>query len=166
VEPFTEIEELSRCLNEMGVPMDETMVVTKIVSSLSDDKFHAFKKAWDSVPEASPTMPMLMGRLRKEELESKPFHETQSSEAVHQKANAFLTNATGKNNGKKGKQSIEERKKSSTCNNCGKKGHWWKECLSAKKSETGKPIPVNEKESKTHAFMIHAFHLSDEASSS
>jgi hypothetical protein len=164
VEAFTEIEELSRCLNEMGVPMGETMVVTKIVSSLPDDKFHAFKKAWDSVPEASQTMPMLMGRLRKEELESKQFHETQSTE-VHQKAKAFSTHATGKNNGKKGKQSIEERKKNSTCNNCGNKGHWWKECKSAK-SRRRENQPQPTKKSKTHAFMIHSFHLSDEASSS
>jgi hypothetical protein len=137
VEAFTEIEELSRCLYEMDVPMDESMVVTKIVSSLPD-KLHAFKKAWDSVPEASPTILMLMERLSKEELESKQFHETHSTEVI-QKAKAFSTHVIGKNNGKKGKQSIEERKKNSTCNNCGNKGHWWKECKFAKKSETGKP---------------------------
>jgi len=69
VEAYCEIEDLARSLNEMGIKMEEPTVVTKIVSSLPDERFHAFKKAWDSVAEDTQTMQNLLGRLRKEELE-------------------------------------------------------------------------------------------------
>jgi hypothetical protein len=47
---YTEIDELARSLNEMGIKMEEaTVVTTKNVPSLPEDKFHAFEKAWDSV---------------------------------------------------------------------------------------------------------------------
>jgi hypothetical protein len=92
VDAFSEVEDLARSLNEMGIKMEETTVVTKIVSSLPDEKFHAFKKAWDSVPEASQTMPALLGRLRKEELEFTQQQAARDSETSHQKASAFHSN--------------------------------------------------------------------------
>jgi hypothetical protein len=61
---FTEIERLARSLNEMGVTIDETRTVTKIVSALPEE-LNAFKKAWDSVPSASQTMSMLFPASRK-----------------------------------------------------------------------------------------------------
>jgi hypothetical protein len=51
---YTEIEQLRRSLQEMGVIIDEATAVTKIVSALPDGKYHSFKKAWDSVPDATP----------------------------------------------------------------------------------------------------------------
>jgi len=48
VKAYTEIEDLSRSLGEMGIPVTEPMVVTKIVSSLPDD-YQGFKQAWDIV---------------------------------------------------------------------------------------------------------------------
>jgi len=68
---YSEVEKLVRNLNRMGVAIDETTAITKIVSSLPDNPHKAFKKAWDSVPEESQTMDMLHSRLKKEDLEAK-----------------------------------------------------------------------------------------------
>jgi hypothetical protein len=158
VDAFSEVEDLARTLNEMGIQMEDQTVVTKIVSSLPDDKFHAFKKAWDSVPEASQTMPALLGRLRKEELEFKQQKEVKDAEPSHQKAAAF--NATTKpsknSSGKKGKVSIAEQKKTSKCHNCGKVGHWVRECKAPKKPNDGKPKQTGNDDDKSHAFMVHS----------
>src|SRR5882757_2492708 len=109
----------------MGVVTDPTTVVTKIVSSLPDSPYLAFKKAWDSVPEASQTMPMLLARLRKEELESK--QSTQSESAP--KSAAYATSSKQWADREKTKTSrIDELKKRTICKNCGKVGHWYKEC--------------------------------------
>ena len=67
---FLEIEDLARHLNNMGMNIDESMTITKVVSSLPDE-LDAFKKAWDSVPTAAQTMRNLLARIRKEELERK-----------------------------------------------------------------------------------------------
>ena len=64
---FTEVESLVRSLADMGVNIDESTSVTKIVSALPDDRHLAFKKSWDSVPEEKQTMAMLLSRLKKEE---------------------------------------------------------------------------------------------------
>jgi hypothetical protein len=124
---YMEVEQLARSLNEMGVAMDETTVITKIVSSLPDAQFNAFKKAWDSVPEATQSMTMLLARLRKEELERKQAEK--SNPAPSKPPAAFSSDSRPK--GKK--PSLEELKKKSNCNNCGKRGHWARECRSAKK---------------------------------
>jgi hypothetical protein len=163
VEAYNEIKELARCLNEMGIKMDDTTVVTKIVSSLPNEKYHAFKKAWDSVPDASQTMPTLMGRLRKEELEAKEATNQHEAEAVHQRVTAFAANS--KKSPNKGKLSIEERKKTSKVKNCNKFGHWWKECRAPKKQEGGKMKQTSENDGeKKHAFMIYTQQMQDKAS--
>jgi len=68
LDAYVEMEQLAKSLNEMDVTIDDTIIITRIVSSLPDDKFLAFKKAWDSVPENHQAMEMLLARLKKEEL--------------------------------------------------------------------------------------------------
>ena len=147
---YLDIEELARNLNEMGVAIDETTVVTKIVSSLPDD-FLAFKKAWDSVPDTSQTMRMLLSRLRKEELEAKQKEKVTEESA--QKSAAFA--ASSRQNGSKKQRGgqhqhvqqqlkhsernrrTDELKKRTNCSKCGKLGHWYMECRS-EESDRGK----------------------------
>ncbi|ODM88321.1 Copia protein [Orchesella cincta] len=68
---FREIEQLAQSLLNMNVKLDSSMIVSKIVSSLSDEKHGAFKKAWDSVSPEHQTLSNLHARLKKEELEMK-----------------------------------------------------------------------------------------------
>ena len=131
VTAFLEMEQLARSLNEMGVMMDETTVITKIVSSLPDAKYEAFKKAWDSVPDDKQSMRMLLARLKKEELEQQKV--TEDDGKTSEKTTAFSSQQWKSN--KNGKRSqIDNLKKRTKCNNCGKIGHWYKECRSVKKT--------------------------------
>jgi len=66
-----EVENLARNVHDMGVSIHKTTTVTNIVSCLPEDKFHAFKKAWNSIPDANQTVNMLMASVRKEELTNK-----------------------------------------------------------------------------------------------
>jgi len=99
VTAYIEIEELFRNLNEMGVKMDTTTVVSKIVSSLPGEKYRAFRKAWDSVPEASQKMAGLLARLRKKELEIKQEN-MQKGENSKPKTSAFVSNTNDHKEGK------------------------------------------------------------------
>ena len=128
LDAYVEMEQLARSLNEMGVTIDDTTLITKIVSSLPDDKFLAFKKAWDSVPENDQTMEMLLARLRKEELEFKQKAAT-ASNSESSDSSAYLTKHKNHSKGFK-KQNIEELKKKTKCKKCNKVGHWAKECRS------------------------------------
>ena len=119
-EMFVEVEQLVRHLNEMGVTIDETTAVTKMVSSLPDDKHQAFKKAWDSVPEDRQTMENLLARLRKEDLELK--HTAVEEKSANQ-AKAFQAKTDKASNAESRKKKIEELKKRTKCNKCHKVGH-------------------------------------------
>jgi len=132
VDAFGELEELSRALAEMGVPMAESAVVTKIVSALPDSKFKAFKKAWDSVPEHEQKMDRLLSRFRKEELEQKEV-DGQSVDPS-ERASAFAAKYKDKNNPHKKKQ---QPKRKGECNYCKKPGHWERECRRKQADQDG-----------------------------
>jgi hypothetical protein len=83
VQAMMEIEDLVRSLAEMKVVLDESTVITKVVTALPD-AYDAFKTAWDSVPESSQSREMLMSRLKKEELKRKvtPVGDSESAETT------------------------------------------------------------------------------------
>lgn len=131
VDAYLKIQQLARSLKEMNVPISDAMTVTKIITALPDDPYHAFKKSWDSSPDKS--MNSLLARLQKEELERKMVKAEPSSSNT--KTTQQIAYATKKVATKENKESIADLKKKTTCNNCGKKGHWWKECRAPKKAK-------------------------------
>jgi len=116
IQVYTELAHLGRALNEMGVVMGDDTIITKIVSCLPDDEFQAFKKSWDST--STPTMPALLARLKKEELER-----TQKSQDTpkHDSSKAFTANVSKPEGNSSSK--IQELKKKTKCHNCKKVGH-------------------------------------------
>jgi len=66
---YYDIEKLTQSLGEMGVEINEITTITKTVSAMPDEKFKAFKAAWDSVPVETQTMAYLLSRLKKEDLQ-------------------------------------------------------------------------------------------------
>lgn len=103
VQAMMEIEDLVRSLAEMKVVLDESTVITKVVTALPD-AYDAFKTAWDSVPESSQTREMLMSRLKKEELKRKvtPVGDSESAEttrAFYAPQRSGTSKSEGKSNG-------------------------------------------------------------------
>ena len=151
ISAYMEVEQLARSLNEMNVAIDDQTVMTKIVSSLPEEKFNAFKQAWDSVPEATQSMPMLLSRLRKAELERKHNEKPEKSESA--KAMAFSSDVRSKGSGNR--ESIADQKKKTTCNSCGKKGHWARECRSKKPLNNRGPASSAPAQAKSQAYAAH-----------
>lgn len=131
VDAYTEVERLARALKEMGLPVDESMVVTKIVSSLPNEKYLAFKKAWDSVAEASQSMEVLLSRLRKEELENQQCEEKGEKE-IGRKATAYAARG---HDGPSKKYTGDKKKKTFKCYNCNRMGHMAKDCHAPKRKD-------------------------------
>ncbi|CAL8117940.1 unnamed protein product [Orchesella dallaii] len=148
---YREIEELARSLEEMGVKMDESMVISKIVSCLSNEKYGAFKKAWDSVSEDRQTMPSLLARLKKEELEHQIMYSSGDATEFDSYGVAYTTHMqqprkyggyssynnrynegqyqdTNNNRQAYGYSRLAELKQRTKCRNCDESGHWYKEC--------------------------------------
>lgn len=138
LQAYREIEELARNLNEMGVVMNDTNVVTKIVLCLPDEKYHAFKKALDSVQEASQTMPIFLSKLKKEELENKNC-EKKPKERKAAAYSSGVTRTQSSSNSKDDKDlkgnRITELKKRTKCHYCSKLGHWKSECRKKEQEE-------------------------------
>ena len=106
-----------RNLSEIGVDIEESMAVTKLVSSLPDAKYLAFKKAWDSVSIDQQSMPMLFSRLKKEDLEANQHDlEVSSSESL-EKATRFKSP-------KWRKPMNLKKKRKGVCKNNGRPHHW------------------------------------------
>jgi hypothetical protein len=160
---YRELVELQASLNDMGLPIDNTTALSKIVSALPDDKFYAFKKSWDSVPDNAQTMANLHARLQEEdqEMKHKEMAREESSEA-HAKSVAYWSNQNQKNpkfNGqkkgfeKKPNSFISKKKKASSCFNCEKMRHWSRECLRETGTTKTGATPTGRIEIKTETMI-------------
>ena len=63
---ITAIESMASSLDDLGAPMTELQVISKIVCTLPPS-FRHFMSAWDNVPEQEKTLATLTARLLKEE---------------------------------------------------------------------------------------------------
>lgn len=124
---LSKVEQLGSKMKSLGSKVPDSMLLSRILSILPS-KFYHFHSAWDSVDETKKTIDNLTARLMSEEMrmhnhgiadeenialvtKSKPANSKQFS---HQKGNKDF-------NGKKNHNV--------TCYNCGKKGHFKKDCL-------------------------------------
>ena len=117
---FLDLQRLGQTLNDMGHPVSETMTITKIVDALPQS-LAPFKTAWASVSPSDQTMANLRARLRHEQT----VLDAETAITAGVKAMAF---AAGGHRPRQDPANIAEQKRQSNCNNCGKRGHWAKEC--------------------------------------
>ena len=103
------VEEMAKKLEDLGEPLSEKQIITKLISSLPE-KYRYFESAWDSVAKDGQTRTNLIARLFKEE---------STRETKGEPSEAFVART---------KSVTPFSKGSSVCNYCKKPGHWIKDC--------------------------------------
>src|SRR5882757_2870022 len=151
---YTDLEQLSRSLQEMGVAIDEVTTITKIVSALPE-KHKPFQKAWDSVPSDSQTMANLLSRLRKEELEESGDRNADKSIST---SKAFQAKMESVPKDDLPMRSSKEIRKKTKCFKCNKMGHWANECR--RKGKQNSNFPKKQSEGNGSAYMVRSFSAS------
>lgn len=129
-------EYLASQLEDIGSPIPDTTLVSKIVSGLNED-FQSFMTMWMAVPLKEQTMSNMLGKLMAEEHMKNQFRRGESSANTSQSDKPQSKSnfkKSSKRNDKKGKRSNFDIKKAS-CYGCGEKGHLRRDCPRKEKRE-------------------------------
>ena len=134
IKTYTDLQEIASCMKELGCPVEDIALVTRIVTSLPNEKYFAFRQAWQSIDTGNQTMTRLLARLKELELSMK--NEEQDLEAVR----AFMTKPNHKKpfhpkEKHESKEKIQSLKERTKCHRCGQKGHWKSECRNKKEEK-------------------------------
>jgi hypothetical protein len=127
---ISKVENIAERLRQLGEPIPDSMVMTKILNTLPSPFSH-FASAWDSTLKAERTRDNLTARLLTEELRLKP---SSSSSADESSCVALSTKASWK----PWKQQSEPRGNGGygsdvICYNCQRKGHISRNCPKPRK---------------------------------
>lgn len=120
---ISKMQDLAYLFKITGESISDSMIITKILMTLHSTMSH-FVSAWESTSERERTITNLTSRLIAEE--------TRQNNLDPNNNNALMAG--------KGKKNFVKRKKPGKCHNCGKPGHWKRECRIKKN---------NDKEDKT-----------------
>lgn len=134
----TNIQNLAAQLNDVGQEMSETVVMAKVLSSLTS-KFSNLQTAWDSVDPARQTMDNLQERLIREDL--RLAGDDDSASAL----------AATKNKRQSKKRSTKKDKKDVECYKCHEKGHYARACKKGRGKKKG-----DEDDSSDCAFVANS----------
>ncbi|XP_055910527.1 uncharacterized protein LOC129944890 [Eupeodes corollae] len=125
---ISDIEQMAKQLEELGAPMAESAIITKIICSLPS-QFKHFISAWDSVAQSEQTFQNLSQRLMKEEMLL--FEKPSDDSATDHQALIHYN---------KKKTSIADKKKNSTWALVGRMSH---PTCTTKRQQTRYIIGVN-----------------------
>lgn len=128
---ISKLESLSRKLKQLGEPISDSMLMTKILMTLPENYKH-FYSAWDSIPNVDKTLSNLSSRLMVEETRQTQTHDVQrdtASSSAFSAKKSFGTHYKEKHT-KIGNSENQRNndKKPGKCNYCKKPGHWKREC--------------------------------------
>jgi transposase InsO family protein len=126
---ITAIETIANRLRDLGVTVDDTQIMTKILCTLPPS-FRHVTTAWDNVPEKDKSITLLTAKLLKEEAMNKLYGGHEGGDS------AFFARNTPKasSGGSWGERGAEKRR-SSKCNFCGRRNHSESECWYKRRSQ-------------------------------
>jgi len=121
---ISKLESLSRKLKQLGEPISESMLMTKILMTLPENYKH-FYSAWDSIPNVDKTLANLSSRLMVEETRQTQGYnaqrDTASSSAFSEKK-SYGTNKEKHTTIGNSENQRNNDKKPGKCNYCKKPG--------------------------------------------
>lgn len=142
---ISHIQNLAFKLNQLEQPVDDNMVITKIIAVLPDEYRH-FSSAWDSTDTANRTLNNLLARLSLEEQKMEPSQEKVSFKAMNNKSKNYKKSVVCYGCNKPGHIKSECRMSSEKkcCTVCKKTNHETKDCyFRDKQSTSGKKTPCD-----------------------
>ena len=134
---ITAVEGLAQQLEDLGSPMTQSQIMTKIVSTLPIE-FRHFTTVWDNLPETEKTIPQLITKLMNEQHRNNSSNT--SSTPVVQPAEAFAARS-GRPVSKpyRPSEKADRKRKREECEYCGKFNHSESTCTRRINAEAGHP---------------------------
>src|SRR5580765_2013721 len=142
---ISKLENLSRKLAQLGEPISDSMLMTKILMTLPENYKH-FYSAWDSIPNENKTLSNLTSRLMVEETRHGQT-QVQQNIAENSAFSAKKSFGTQKQEYSKLDNYSGNQQKPGKCNYCKKAGHWKRDCRILKKDK-------NKNESNSRSALI------------
>ncbi|CAH0719500.1 unnamed protein product, partial [Brenthis ino] len=128
---IAKLEELANRINQAGGNIPESMLITKIISSLPEN-FRHFISAWDSVPMADRKLSELISRLMLEEQRNNDYEEKMalSTQSRNSERKCFKCQQVGhyKKDCTKNMNNFNSGKNYKQCKICKKFNHKEKDC--------------------------------------
>ena len=123
------IEMMAQNLEDIGQPMSENQIISKLITSLPSEYRHVLT-AWKSMPAYQKTRKTLILRVFEEEamnkiLKARENDETDSALLVRNNRRDEQMRADTES--KYNNERIKELKRKSRCHNCGEMGDWWQD---------------------------------------
>lgn len=133
---INKILSIANLLKDLGKPLDEDMIITKIMCSLPAS-YNSIVTAWANVPEEHQTIANLKVRLLQlEHLLTKQNGEPAGDSAFFARSSKASLHNNKKHTHENAKIYIKELKSRTRCYNCGELDHWTAECPHPRQDKT------------------------------
>ncbi|GBP40447.1 Copia protein [Eumeta japonica] len=136
---ISKVENLAKQLKESGESVSEMAIITKIIGTLPL-KYRSIRQAWMSLDPTQQTLNNLTARLLDEESSLASVEEQETALLVVNKGWKNVPKQNGPRSCGSGTSQNKTTKHRFECYNCGKRGHFSKECRFPKQNKPRKHL--------------------------